>query len=304
MKVVEILNSRQLQYAVLLSETGNFSQVAEKLNITQPALSKQILALEKELGIQLFDRNSTPVTLTVAGEFFVREAKELLYKEEQLLRSMEQFKSGDKGRLVIGITPFRSAYLISEIVKKVRGKFPGVQVKLVEEGSEMLRKDAVDGKFDFAVVNLPVDDSQLEVKLIEPDRLVLVLSEDLVQEHPKVKNSEKIDFKECQDIPFVVVSNGQEMRMLFEKLSSSTMCCPNIAAEVVSLTTCWEMACSGVAATLLPLQFVNSVKSNQNLRILELTNTVYLRQPAVVYKKGQYVSQYAKYAIDLLSRGL
>ncbi len=294
------MNSRQLQYAVLLSETGNFSQLAEKLNITQPALSKQILTLEKELGIQLFDRNNTPITLTAAGEYFIREAKELLYKEEQLLRSMEQFKAGDKGQLVIGITPFRSSYLISEIIKKVRAKFPGVQVKLVEESSEQLRKDAVDGKFDFAVVNLPVDDSQLEVKLIEPDRLVLVLSEELVQEFQEFKNVKKVDFKECKDIPFAVVGNGQEMRVLYEKLCSSSGIYPNIAAEVVSLTTSWEMACSGVAATLLPLQFVNSVNTNQNLTIVELTNSVYLRQPAIVYKRGQYVSEYAKYAIDLL----
>lgn len=297
---MSVLNSRQFQYAVLLSETGNFSQVAEKLNITQPALSKQILTLEKELGLQLFDRKNTPITLTAAGEYFIREAKELLYKEEQLLRSMQQFKNGDKGQLVIGITPFRSAYLISKIVKKVRTKFPGVQVKLVEEGSDLLRKDAVDGKFDFAVVNLPVDDSQLEVKLIEPDRLVLVLSEELVQEYPEFKNITKIDFKECKDIPFAVVGHGQEMRNLFEKLCSSTNVYPNIAAEVVSLTTSWEMANSGVAAALLPLQFVNSVNTNQNLTVIELTNNVYLRQPAIVYKRGQYVSEYAKYAIDLL----
>lgn len=296
------LNSRQLQYAVLLSEIGNFSQLAEKLNITQPALSKQILALEKELGIQLFNRNNTPITLTAAGEYFVREAKDLLYKEEQLLRSMEQFKSGDKGQLVIGITPFRSAYLISEVVKKVRKKFPGVQVKLVEEGSNLLRKDAVDGKFDFAVVNLPVDDSQLEVKLIEPDRLVLVLSEDLVQEHPKFRNVKSIDFKDCKDIPFVVVGHGQEMRILFEKLCSSTNVYPDIAAEVVSLTTSWEMACSGVAAALLPLQFINSVNTNQKLTVVDLTNSVYLRQPAIVYKCGQYISEYAQYAIDLLQK--
>lgn len=293
------MNSRQLQYAVLLSEIGNFSQLAEKLNITQPALSKQILALEKELGVQLFDRNTNPIRLTAAGEYFVREAKELLYKEEQLLRSMEQFKSGDKGRLVIGITPFRSAYLIPDIVKKVRKKFPGVQVKLVEEGSELLRKDVVDGKFDFAVVNLPVDDSQLEVKLIEPDRLVLVLSEDLVKNFPKFKNVDKIDFKECKDLPFAVVGQGQEMRMLFEKLCSSTQVYPDIATEVVGLTTSWEMARSGVAATLLPLQFINSV-NKRNLVVIELTNDVYLRQPAVVYKSGQYISEYARYAIDLL----
>lgn len=296
------MNLRQLQYAVLLSETGNFSQLAEKLNITQPALSKQILSLEKELGTQLFDRNSNPVTLTAAGEYFIREARDLLYKEDQLLRSMEQFKSGDKGQLVIGITPFRSAYLIPEIVKKIRIKFPGIQVKLVEEGSELLRKDAADGKFDFAVVNMPIDEALLDATLIEPDRLVLVLSDEIAQNYPEIKTAKEIDFKECKEIPFVVAGPNQEMRMLFEKLCLSTGVRPVVAAEVVNLTTAWEMACSGVAATLLPLQFVNSEISNRQLTVIELKNDVYLRQPAVVVKRGQYVSEYARYAVELLTK--
>ncbi len=296
------MNSRQLQYAVMLSETGNFSVLAEKLNITQPALSKQILSLEKELGTQLFDRNSNPISLTAAGEHFIRGAKELLYKQDQLQRSMEQFKTGDKGQLVIGISPFRSAYLIPEIVKKIQLKFPGIQVKLVEEGSELLRKDAADGRFDFAVVNMPVDDTMLDATLIEPDKLVLVLSDELAEKYRTISEKKEIDFKDCKDIPFVVVGSAQEMGMLFEKLCVSNGVRPNIAAEVIGLTTAWEMACSGVAATLLPLQFVSNEKSNRKVTVIKLKNDVYLRQPAVVVKKGQYISKYAQYAIELLTK--
>ncbi len=292
------MNSRQLQYAVLLSETGNFSQVAEKLNITQPALSKQILSLEKELGTQLFDRNRNPVALTAAGEHFIREAKEILYKESQLVKSMEQFSSGDKGQLVIGITPFRSAYLIPETVKKVREKFPGVQVKLAEEGSEALRKDAAEGMFDFAVVNMPVDESVLDAVLIEPDSLALVIPEAM---DSAFKGKDEVDFSACRDIPFVILGANQEMRQLFEKLCTDSGIRPETAAEVVNLTSAWEMACAGVGATLLPVQFVNG-KRDSHVTVVKLKNSFYLRQPAVVAKKGQYLSDYARYAINLLTK--
>lgn len=298
---MNILNFRQLQYAVMLSETGSFSQLAEKLNITQPALSKHILSLEKELGIQLFNRSIAKITPTAAGEFFLREAKEILYKEDQLIRSMEQFKSGDKGQLVIGITPFRSSYLIPKIVKKLQIEFPGIQVKLIEEGTELLRKDAADGKFDFAIVNLPVDETMLDVTFIEPDRLVLVVPNEIINNYSVLKGKTEIDFKDCKDLPFVVVGQGQEMRILFDKLCISNNIKPEIAAEVVGLTTAWEMASSGVAATLLPLQFVNSDSSKREISVIKLKNDVYLRQPAVVVKKGQYLSKYAKYAIELLT---
>ncbi len=294
------MNLRQLQYAVLLSETGNFSQLAEKLNITQPALSKHILTLEKELGVQLFDRTTVPLSLTAAGEFFIKEARELLYKEDQMLRSMKQFCTGERGELTIGITPFRSAYLIPDIVKKVREKFPGVRVKLMEEGSEQLRKDAADGRFDFAVVNMPVDETLLEATPIEPDKLALVYSRELEGISEKLTDKNEIDFINCEEVPFVVLGVGQEMRVLFDNLCASLNVYPEIAAEAVNMTTAWEMASAGVAATLLPLQFVNSVATDRKLVVKRLINSVQLRQPAIVTRKGQYISPYARYAIDLL----
>ena len=134
------MNNKQLQYAILLSEIGNFSLAAEKLNISQPAFSKHILNLEKEVGVQLFNRNNSPSILTPAGEYFIKEAKEIIYKEEQLHRSMQMYKSGEKGKLVIGITPFRSFYLIPKIVKEVQRKYPGIQIKLAESNNDILRK--------------------------------------------------------------------------------------------------------------------------------------------------------------------
>lgn len=294
------MNAKQMEYAVLLAETGSFSLAAEKINISQPALSKQILALEKELGVLLFDRSASPLALTAAGEYFVREAKELLYKEGQILKTISQFKAGEKGQLVIGTTYFRSAYLLPGVVKKVREKFPGVRVRLVEMGSPLLRKEAAEGKFDFALVNLPVDEAALETIPMEPDSLALVVPETMAEKHPVLKDAKKVSFCQCGDIPFVVVSSGQEMRRLFDKLCQQAGVEPDIAAEVVGLTTAWKMVKSGVAATLLPRQFVSG--EEKGVRIFALSDSVDLRQPAIVYKRGQYLSQFAKFAIELLTK--
>lgn len=296
------MNSRQLQYAIMLSQTRNFSQVAERLNISQPALSKQILSLENELGIKLFDRTTTPLTITPAGQHFIQGATDLVYKEDQLLRSMERFKSGEAGQLVIGVTPFRSSYLIPGVVKELRAAFPHIQVKLQEAGSDILRKEAAEGKFDFAVVNLPVDESVLDIIPLESDRLVLVIPQQYQRLLPLTDDCREIDFPACKDLPFVVVQKTQEMRRLFDKLCTANDFYPNIAAEVVSLTTAWSMACAGVAATILPLQFVSHNTLNSNVSIVNLKDAVYTRQPAIVTKRGQYLSDAAKYAIALLAK--
>lgn len=293
------MNARQLEYAIRLARVRNFSQVAEELKISQPALSKQILNLESELGVKLFDRNTNPLKLTPAGEHFVQEAQELLYREDQLLRSMERFRSGEAGELIIGVTPFRSSYLMPGIVAKLRRKFPGIRVRLAEYGSDILRREVAEGRYDLAVVNLPVDESVLEARPLEKDQLVLVLRRELLEKVPSLRGQESVDFAQCGELPFVVVGQTQEMRQLFEKLCARAAIHPPIAAEVVGLTTMWDMACAGVGAALLPMQFVER-KAGEEMAILPLRELIYSRQVAVVTKRGQYLSEAARYTIDLL----
>lgn len=298
------MNSKQLQYAIELSKSLNFSQVAEQFGISQPALSKQISNLEKDLGVILFDRKKNPVELTAAGEYFFNKATDLLYREEQLYRSMEEFQSGKMGSLTIGISPFRSLYFIPEICKKVKEKFPGVKIILHEDGSETLRKKASEGKYDFAIANLPVDESVLDIIPIEQDTLVLAVPDNLkdkIKNIPK-NNMDKIDFKDLKQMSFVVVGQNQEMRQLFEKICSTANINPKIAMEVVGLSTAWSMACAGIGATLLPLQYIKSTKSYENMSLYIPNVDTNVRQPAIITKRGQYISQYAKYAIELLTK--
>lgn len=292
------MNSRQLQNAILLSQVLNFSQAAQQLGISQPSLSKQILTLESELGVKLFDREHTPLKLTPAGAYFFPKAKELLYHETQLYKAMAQYEAGESGRLVIGVTPFRSLYLMPELVKKVKSRFPGVQVVLHEAGTSQLKRELTEGTCDFAIVNLPLDESLLDVSPLEPDTLVLAVPDALLHYLPESRTS--IDFAEVGDLPFVVLGKSQELRQLFDKLCAAAGTEPNIAAEVVGVTTAWAMAHAGVGAALLPLQFVRNQHFDKDLTLFTIRHNNYARQPAIVTRRGQYISPYARYAMDLL----
>ena len=297
------MNKKQIEYALELLKTLNFSVTAQKLRISQPALSKHISNLESELGVALFDRNTTPVELTPAGEYFFVQAKELLYKEEQLYLSMKDFSSGTKGSLNIGISPFRALYLIPEICKKVIEKYPDVKIVLHEDLSDVLRKKATEGKFDFAIANLPVNDSLLDVIPIEKDTLILASPEKFAPKKAKAKKDSLplINFKDCRDIPFIVVSQSQEMRTLFERLCASSDLNPKIAMEVVGLSAAWAMASSDIGATLLPLQFVKTMGVPENIRLFIPECNENVRRPAIIKRHGQYLPEYAKYAISLLT---
>ena len=292
------MNTRQLQHAILLSQTLNFSQAAEQLGISQPSLSKQILSLERELGVKLFDREHSPLKLTPAGEYFIPRAQEMLYQETQLYKAMAQYESGEQGRLIIGVTPFRSLYLMPELVKKIKNRFPGVQVVLHESGSTQLKKEATEGSYDFAIVNLPLDDALLDVTPLAPDTLVLAVPNVLLDRLPQ--DRKEINFAEAKDLPFVVLGKNQELRQLFDNLCTASGIEPNIAAEVVGVTTAWAMAHAGVGAALLPLQFVRNEHFDKDLTLFGIKDNTYSRQPAIVTRRGQYISEYARYAMDLL----
>lgn len=297
------MNSRQIQYAILLSETLNFSEAADSLGITQPSLSKQILNLESEIGVKLFDRNHSPMTLTPAGEYFIKNAQELLYKEDQLLKSLSRFQTGENGTLTIGVTPFRSLYMMPDIIAKFKEKYPGVRVALHEASSAQLRKEAVEGKYDFAVVNLPVDESVLEVTPLEADTLVLAVPNSMTDNLPsKSTHVTTSQFAKFASIPFIVLSPTQELRQLFDKLCASAQIDPDICAEVVGVSTALSLARAGIGAALLPLQFIENEEFDSNLTLYKIKSDLYSRQPAIVCRKGQYLSDFAKYAIKLLTK--
>ena len=295
------MNTKQLHYAVELSKSLSFSQTAEALGISQPALSKQILHLEQELGLKLFDRTTMPIRLTAAGAHFLRQAQEMLYREDQLLRSMEQYKTGERGRLVIGISPFRSLYLMPRIVRKIRQQYPGVEVILHEAGSDQLRREAAEGRFDFAVINLPVDESVLDVTPLEPDTLVLAVPQNLVDRLPD-PTAKTVDIRDCGKLPFIVEGQGQELRLLFDKLCAAADLTPDVAMEVVGVNTAWAMAQAGIGATLLPLQFVDNDTLDNAVTLYALLGDAQTRQPAIVTRRGQYLSDYAVYAMQLLAK--
>ena len=297
------MNARQIQYALEVAKSRSFSVGAERLNISQPSLSKQIQNLEAELGVKLFDRSTVPMKLTPAGEYFLNQAQTLLYQGGQLVRSMEDFKTEKRGRLTIGVSPFRNLFLMPQIVEKIKQKYPDIEIRLQEMSSDLLRKEAEEGSFDFAIVNLPVNEAVLDVVYLEPEYLVVAVPYEMLKlvdcEDPA--QAAELDFSCFKDVPFVVVAQSQEMRRYFDSLCTSYGVTPNIAVEVAGgVTSAWALARAGLGATLLPRRLLEGTGFGENLALFTIQDPAYSRQPVIVTRRGQYVPEYARYAMELL----
>ena len=108
---------KKFEYVITIANEGGISQAAEKLDISQPTLSKYIKKLESEIGLELFDRTSLPIKLTKAGECYVEAGKRLLDLETQLDKQLLEIKSNKNSVIRIGISPSRSPYLIPSLIE-------------------------------------------------------------------------------------------------------------------------------------------------------------------------------------------
>ncbi len=173
---------------------------------------------------------------------------------------------------------------------------------LEEHGLEQLKKGLFEGAYDFAIMNLPVDEVDFDVIPLLPDELVLAVPNRLLHLIEGNLGERKIDLKACKKLPFVVVGKKQEMRKLFERIFAKEEIEPEIFVEVTGITTAREMVRKGVAATLIPKQFLQNEIRNGDVTLFEISYNEYVRQPAIVLRRGQYVSKYAEFAIELLKK--
>jgi len=140
---------RQLRYFVAVAEEGNISRAAQKIFLTQPALSRQIKALEEEIGHCLLERQAHSIRLTAAGEIMLREARELLVHAEQLL---ERVRTGGEGlRLRVGYAPSFAAGILSTAVSNFTQTHPNAQVELFDFSTKEMLAGLEDDKLDIAI---------------------------------------------------------------------------------------------------------------------------------------------------------
>ena len=144
------MNFDQLQYFIAVVENDTFFDAADTLHISQSALSKQIMRLERELDIQLFDRSKRKASLTNAGKTFFPEAVSLYQHYENMLSKMEIYQSIPKS-LRIGTLPILTQYELTPIFRAFKIKYPDHSILLEEVEEPDLLRGLTNGKYDIVM---------------------------------------------------------------------------------------------------------------------------------------------------------
>ena len=169
------MNTKQFQYVLTLVREGSFSKAAEALNISQPSLSQYIKKIEREVGLELFDRTNGEVKITDAGRIYIEAGQRILAIEHQMENAFTDLAEHKSGSLIIGVAPYRAAGMMPTIAAAFKKLYPGVHLVVREGTTAELIEGMEHGTYDLALSLLPVDDQLFFCEKVMEEELVLAV---------------------------------------------------------------------------------------------------------------------------------
>lgn len=171
------MDTNIFQYVLTVAECGSISSAARKLFMSQPALTKHLSKLEKELGVQLFNRNKAPLEVTAAGAVFLEYAGRYVEQERECRERLKKISGSCQEQVLIATTHRGGAY-VRDRTASFLARYPGLALEYLDASAEKCEAALKAGDVDLAVYTDPVVSDQIEYMPLEEDRLVLVMSSD------------------------------------------------------------------------------------------------------------------------------
>ena len=275
----------RLKYFLTVAEIGNFSGAAEKMYTTQSAVSKQVIALEKEVGATLFDRSHRKVVLTEQGEIVYTYANEVIKQCDAMFAALEEHRNSTGGALSIASIPVMRQYGITDLVGNFRKKCPNVTMSVGElEGSEIL--NALErGKYDMAFMRI----EQLPAGGYE----YIPLSQDILMallpgNHP-LSGEDKISLAQLEREPFLLLNEGTLLHRMCLDACRRCGFVPSVTYTGTRNENIAELVAMGMGVSLVMEQFYLRVQP-QGVCCVPLkehvTSTIALVRPKGIVLSG------------------
>ena len=239
------MNLRQLQTLITIADAGGFARAGGRLNLSQPAASRQIQALEAELGVLLFDRIGRRLQLTSEGEEIVRRGRRLLQEADSLRDRADALKGGLTGTLRVGGSPQHIETVLAPFVTRFRRRHPGIEVHFVEDGGARINDRLEHG--DVQVVLTTAGNELFSSRLLYPVYALAVVA----PSHPLGRRS-SVDVSELADESLLLLHRSFGSRGWFDAACHNADVSPPIVLESGAPHTLMALAASGEGVAIVP----------------------------------------------------
>lgn len=244
-----MLEISQIRCFVAVAEELHFSRAAERLNMTQPPLSRQIQLLEHHVGTQLLERTSRIVRLTAAGKSFFPEAVRILRMAEEAAATARRVAKGEKGSLAIGFTAACGYGLLPAMVRRLRDRAPGISLTLKELVSSAQLEALDAGQLDLGLLRPHAEHGELETVSLAREGLVLALPEREAGNWPEQPSLDALSGKAfLMYSPYEAYYFYHLLHGLFERARIK----PDIVEYVAQIHTMLALVHSGIGVALIP----------------------------------------------------
>ncbi|GAA4097793.1 LysR family transcriptional regulator [Nonomuraea soli] len=239
---------QQLAYFVAVAETRHFTQAAERMRVAQPSLSKQIKALEDDLGAPLFSRARGNVTLTPAGEALLPLARRMLADADTARREVAELAGLRRGRVRLGATPSLCAGLLADALARFHLTYPGIELLVEEGGSRDLVRTLARGQLDLALIIMPLqsDDPALVTEEILRENLVVATPSSQAPRKPYLR------IEDLRGTPLVMFRRGYDLREATLSACRQAGFEPRYAVEGGEMDAVLRFVESGLGVAVVP----------------------------------------------------
>ena len=209
------MNLEYLKTYIEVVRLGSFSEVAEKLSISQPAVSFQIQRLERDLGVRLIDRSKKTITMTEAGKRLLRFAEAVEDERSRLWQDLDQLREEVSGELVIAASTIPAEFLLPPILGEFKTLHPAARTQMIVSDSLTVINGVQDGHYDVGFCGMGAGDQDMESFKIADDEIVLIV----FPEHPFADRKD-ISFSELEGEPLIFREQTSGTQQSLETLLS------------------------------------------------------------------------------------
>jgi len=299
-KMEGIMNLYKLKYFIITAEELNISKAAERLFISQQALSSQINQLEEYYGVKLFQRKPS-FTLTYAGSCLLAKARLIIDLENEIEADMDSISRHRKGTLKIGVSYARGNLLAAKIIPLYHKTHPGIELKLVEGSSKELCSYLEHKTVDFIIDFAPILLDNVTIVNLQREQIYMIVPEE-------IKNNFLTDSSDTNLLlkaPMLLLPKGNYVRNIIEQVFFKHNIAPNVIIESKNIDTLCSLCRQGMGITFCSEMYAASLKDTGNLSRFPMADESAYGQLVIAYQTSHVsasaIKGFIKLATDYLT---
>ena len=273
---------RQIEYFLAIAELGSFRGAAQRLGVSQPTLTNQVVAFESALGVQLFERSRSGTVLTPVGRELLPNAQRILEEFQGLIDNADTVSRGPSGTYRLGVTPTLGPYILPHVLPSLHRRYPALKLYIREGAPRDLESGLADGSYDVILTPLPVDHPQLSCTPLFREPLRLVVS----AEH-RLAEREQVEWKDLEGESVLTIESHHHFHRQIQRL------CRKIGAELrrdyegTSLDSLRHMVVLGMGIAFLPSMYIRSeIHRPSDLRVFTVEGEAIERTHALAWRSS------------------